>query len=174
MAGGVYVKASNPDSPLWQPGTTLLLAPPSDGGDSDTFEADLGDLSLVTVKSSGRGAKGRLAVTFHEVSDRSDAEQLNRWRLATDRELLLPPEDPDEFWLVEMPGWTVTRIDGGTVGVVVGTLQTHIDLLEVRPAKGGETFYLPMVKDAVAQLDRERRAVVIHDVEGLIPGDDTP
>jgi len=174
LAGDVYVKASNPDSSLWESGSSLLLAPPRDERepDGDTFEATLDDLSLVTVARSGRGAKRRLVVRFAEVAGRDDAETLNGWRIATDRELFEAPEDPDEFWLVEMPGWLIADETGSRIGVVVDTMQTHIDLLEVRPAAGGDTFYLPMISDVVVQLDRPAKTVVIRRMPGLIPGDD--
>lgn len=177
MAGDVYVRASNLDSPLWQAGSTLLLIPPlvqtTGGPEPDTVQVDLerDDVTLLTVQRSGRGAKARLFVQFEEVDGRDDAESLVGYRLATDRELFEEPE-PGEFWLVEMPGWIVERENGEKVGLVVGTLQTHIDLLEVRPAAGGETFFLPMVSDAVASLDRERRAVVVRPMPGLLPGDE--
>ena len=93
-------------------------------------------------------------------------------RVVTDVRLLETPEGADEFWLVEMSGWLVEDTSGVRVGVVIDTMQTHIDLLEVRPAAGGDTFYVPMIKDVVAQLDRDRQVVVIHRLAGLIPGDD--
>ena len=173
LAGHVYVKASNPDSSLWKPGTTLLLAPPARDSerDGDTFVMDVRELSLVTIESSGRGAKKRLIVSFLEISERDAAEQLNRWRVVTDRELLETPDDPDEFWLVEMPGWTVSDESGESLGLVVATLQTNIDLLEVRPSRGAETFYIPMIKDVVVRLDRTCKTVVIRRLQGLVPGD---
>ncbi len=174
LSGDVYVRASNLDSALWQSGSTLLLSPPRPDheADADTFDADLDAVSVVTVHSSGRGAKGRLYVRFNEVVERDDVETLVGWRVATDRALLTEPESPNEFWLIEMPGWIIVDVNDVRIGVVVGTLQTHIDLLEVRPASGGDTFYIPMISDVVERLERQRRAVVIHRMPGLIPGDE--
>lgn len=171
LAGDVYVKASNLDSELWEPGSTLVLVPPLGEGepDRDVVACAVDDLFLVTVSHSGRGAKRRLFLRLAEVKGRDDAEGLVGWRVATDREALAVPEADDEFWLVEMPGWLIDDEQGERVGVVVGTLQTHIDLLEVRPARGGETFYVPMIKDVVVRLDRDRKVVVIRRLDGLVP-----
>lgn len=170
LRGELGVKAFNPDSPSWSPGAEVLLVAPRepDDADPDLLEVDEDDVHVVTVRSLRTGGKGRHVLTLAEVSDREQAETLHQWRVMAPVAALTAPAD-DEFFFWEMPGWRVETGAGEVIGEVVAATSTTIDLLEVRPTAGGETFYVPLIADVVLAVDRARRVVVIEPIEGLLP-----
>ena len=66
------------------------------------------------------------------------------------------------------PEELIGRDDVDAVAICSST-DTHIDLLEVRPAWGGDTFYVPVIDDVVVRIERAERRVVIELLDGLVP-----
>ena len=75
----------------------------------------------------------------------------------------------DEVFFYEVPGWQVVTLDGEAVGTVVRAVEGATDLLEIRPASGGPTFFVPFVDQIVREVDRDGGRVVIDALEGLLP-----
>jgi 16S rRNA processing protein RimM len=106
------------------------------------------------------GTDARPIVRFAGHSDRAAAESLRG------RELLVaraeaPELEPDEWWAEDLVGCSVS--DGGRA---VGTVSRLIalpscEVLEVTRASGGGPLLVPLVTDAVREVDVERRAIDI-------------
>ncbi|MFN4288284.1 MAG: ribosome maturation factor RimM [Brevundimonas sp.] len=97
----------------------------------------------------GRVVKGDLIGRAAEVQTREQAEALRGLKLHVPREAL-PPLDEDEFYLVDLIGLAVRTQDGKAMGTV-RAVQNYgaSDLIEVAPAGGGESWYLPFTREAV-------------------------
>jgi 16S rRNA processing protein RimM len=100
-----------------------------------------------------------------EIGDRTEAE---KWR---GTELYLPksalPELEDgEMYVTDMVGLPVEDENGGAIGEVKMIQNWGAgDLLEIAPAEGGDTFYLPYTDETV--LDASPEKVVVRIPEGL-------
>ena len=77
--------------------------------------------------------------------------------------------DEGEFWYHEIVGWQVVSDDEDTLGTAVRIVSGPSDLLEVRPVRGGETYFVPMHDEFVLEVDRQRARIVIAPIEGLVP-----
>ncbi len=167
LRGEFVVVPFNSDSPIWRAGASVVLVPRDVVGD------DPGDLVEVAEANSERllgarpGPKGRLVVRLAGVSSRAAAEALKGTYLAVPVESL--PDAEDEVFFYEVPGWQVVTLDGEAVGTVVRAVEGATDLLEIRPASGGPTFFVPFVDQIVREVDRDGGRVVIDALEGLLP-----
>ncbi|MEY4241517.1 MAG: hypothetical protein RJA14_1213, partial [Pseudomonadota bacterium] len=65
----------------------------------------------------------------------------------------LPEPDEDEFYLTDLVGLEARDPDGLVLGTVKSVQNFGADdMLEIAPATGGPTWYLPFTKDAVPDL----------------------
>jgi 16S rRNA processing protein RimM len=168
LRGEIYVIAYHPDSPLWRAGVELhLLAPgTSSPGTTGVLEATpQRSLQILGVRVA---AKGRLALRLEGVGTRLEAEALNHSPVALSMSALEPP-GADEFYYHEVVGWRVCDLSGAEVGTVIRAVETYMDLIEVRPAAGGESFFVPVVGEILKEIDRDNEVLHIDLLEGLIP-----
>ncbi len=167
VAGACYVRRYNSDSPMWRAGTALLtLTADSVPSDGDTIDATpVGEL---TILSGNEHKAGRYVVRFEGHRGRAAAEALRGLRLAVPLDALEAPGD-DEFFHYEIVGWTVETVEGLVVGKVRRVVETYAELLEVVPVGGGVTFFVPLVRAIVTEIDRGGQRVVIDPPEGLVP-----
>jgi 16S rRNA processing protein RimM len=111
------------------------------------------------------GTDRRPIVRLSGYDDRDAAEALRGEELLVAR-TEAPELEEDEWWAEELEGCTVHDR-----GQVVGTVRRLLGLpscevLEVERAGGGADLLVPLVADAVRQVDVERRAIEI-DLEFL-------
>lgn len=101
----------------------------------------------------GRVVKGDLIGRAAQVQTREQAEALRGLKLHVPRDSL-PPLDEDEFYLVDLIGIAVRADDGRALGTV-RAVQNYgaSDLIEVAPAGGGESWYLPFTREAVPEVN---------------------
>jgi len=102
--------------------------------------------------AAGRAAKGGLVARAREIETRDEAEALRGLRLYIAREDLAEP-DEDEFYLADLIGLEARDL----AGAVVGTVKTVEnfgagDLVEITPAAGGPSFWLPFTREAVPEV----------------------
>ena len=174
LRGELAMHPFNPDSELWSGNagsTPLFILPVGTVADPSADSSDVVDVNGAEQISDYRIrsiAKGKRVISLRECRDRTTAEGLRGRLLAIEVDALKPASD-DEFFYYEISGWTVSTEDGVTIGRVVRAFQTHVDLLEVAPEGGGETFFIPVISDVVKCLDRTRQHVVIDPIEGLLP-----
>ena len=110
------------------------------------------DGSPALTITSARAVKGAAIVRAKEVETRDEAERLRGVPLYIHRDVL-PPVDEDEFYLADLIGLEVEDAAGGPIGRVKSVHDFGAgDLLEIEPAEGGATWWLPFTKEAVPEL----------------------
>ena len=102
--------------------------------------------------TAGRAAKGGIVARAREVETRDEAEALHGLRLYIAREDLAEP-DEDEFYLADLIGLEARDLAGAAVGTV-RTVENFGagDLVEITPAAGGPSFWLPFTREAVPEV----------------------
>ncbi len=119
--------------------------------------------SLTLVRPIKNGFAARLG----GVATKEDADALRGVQLFAPRDRL-PSLPDDEFYHADLIGLEVFDTGGALLGAVLA-VQNHGagDLLEVRPAKGGETVLVPFSRETVPTVDLEARRIVADPPEGL-------
>ncbi len=119
--------------------------------------------SLTLVRPIKNGFAARLG----GVATKEDADALRGVQLFAPRDRL-PSLPDDEFYHADLIGLEVFDTGGVLLGAVLA-VQNHGagDLLEVRPAKGGETVLVPFSHDTVPTVDLDARRIVADPPEGL-------
>ena len=103
--------------------------------------------------TSARPAKGGIVAHAREIETREQAEALRGLRLFIPRDALPATEDEDEFYLVDLIGLAVVTPEGESLGLVRNVQDFGAgDLLEIAPAEGGATWYLPFTREAVPEV----------------------
>ena len=168
LDGGCFVRPFNPDSPVWREGMRFetLTADRVGAGEPDTVEGPAS--GHLTIEAVGMGAKERLLCMFREVPGRDAVEALRGTYLAIPLDSL-PPADPDEFFFHEVKGWAVVDPSGAPLGTVLRVVETYVELLEVRPSRGGPPVLVPVVESLVTEIDRAGQRIVVDPPEGLFP-----
>jgi len=140
--------------------------------DPATFEAldGLEDEAGRPVKVTVEGAsKGTLLARMSGVASREAAQALKGAGLYLPR-ARLPEPDEDEFYFADLVGLKVEE-----AGAVLGDVAAVVDfgagpLLEIKPAAGGGTVYVPFTREVVPQVDLEGGRLIVALPEGLWPG----
>ncbi|NJC40669.1 16S rRNA processing protein RimM [Brevundimonas alba] len=105
-------------------------------------------LTLTSARPDKNGVVGRAK----EIATKEQADALRGLKLHILRERLPEPEE-DEFYLTDLVGLEARDPEG----IVLGTIKSvqnfgADDMLEIAPAAGGQTWYLPFTKDAAPEL----------------------
>jgi len=185
LRGEVAVLPHNADSPLWRAGTTFqcvgreLADRATDGLVATPDRA----LTLRACRPQTTGGEIRMLCTFEGVETREAADAIRELHLAIPRETL-PPAGDDEFYHLELVGFTVKDLAGKVLGTVIGVFpQAAQDLIEVSPppepdapskkglaARGSvETWFFPFVDAFVRDVDRAAKTITLDPPEGLVP-----
>jgi 16S rRNA processing protein RimM len=140
LDGTVHVNEASPQ--LLVPGASVVV----------------GDREMTVERRAGTDR--RPIVRFAGCGDRADAEALRGREILVARDEA-PPLEPDEWWAEDLEGCTVH--DGAqTVGTVRRMLALpSCEVLEVERANGAGDLLVPLVRDAVREVDLDRRAIEI-------------
>ena len=105
-------------------------------------------LTLTQTRATKDGVVGRAK----EIATKEEADALRNLKLYVPRDAFPAPEE-DEFYLADLIGVEARDAGGGVLGTVKA-VQTFgaDDMLEIAPANGGPTWYLPFTRDAVPEL----------------------
>jgi len=110
------------------------------------------DGSVALTLTSAREHKGGLVVRAREVETKEQADALRGLRLHVPR-AALPEPGEDEFYLIDLIGLEARAPDGTGLGRIRAVDNFGAgDLLEIAPAEGGQTFYVPFTKAAVPEV----------------------
>lgn len=110
------------------------------------------DGSPALTLQSGRPAKGGIIARTREVSTPEEANALRGLRLHVPRSLL-PEPDEDEFYLTDLIGLQAKTPEGEVLGTIKAVPNFGAsDMLEIEPAGGGRTWYLPFTRDCVPEV----------------------
>ncbi|WP_245259021.1 ribosome maturation factor RimM [Salinarimonas rosea] len=140
-----------------------------------------------TIESARRapgGAPDLLVVRLSGIGDRTAAEALTRTPLHAPRAALAPPDPDEDAWLAaDLIGLPVLDEAGETIGRIVAVPDFGAgDLLEIAPARGGATAFLPFTRAFVPDVDVPAGRVVARPPADLFaparaeppPEDDAP
>jgi 16S rRNA processing protein RimM len=110
------------------------------------------DGSPALVITTAREAKGGLICRCDGVETKEQADALRGLRLFVPRDAL-PEPDEDEFYLADLIGLDVVDPAGAPVGKIKSVQDFGAgDILEIIPAEGGATWYLPFTREAVPEV----------------------
>jgi 16S rRNA processing protein RimM len=175
LHGATFARPYNDASPLWRSGASLLLLPASHvGNNAQNIVAVPNNvvkgLVQATITETFQTPKGHRVLKLDVSRRRESAEALRgTYLVITESQLAELPVADDEFWFHEVPGWEVALGDGTVVGTVVRAIETHVEMLEVRPKAGGPTFFIPVVASIVTRISRAEKRFELDPPDGLIP-----
>ena len=96
------------------------------------------------------------------VADRNAAEALRNQKLFVDRSVLPPLDEEEDFYLADLIGLAAELEDGTAFGRILAVPNFGAgDLLEIEPAGGGRSFYLPFTRAVAPLVDIRGRRIVI-------------
>jgi 16S rRNA processing protein RimM len=102
---------------------------------------------------SARTAKAGVVARTKEITTPEQADALRGLKLFIPRERLPASQDEDEFYLADLIGLSVETPAGEPLGRVKDVHNFGAgDLLEIAPAEGGPTWWLPFTREAVPQV----------------------
>ena len=102
---------------------------------------------------SGRVQKGDVVGRAKEIATKEEADALRGLLLHVPRESLPEPEE-DEFYLADLIGLAAVTPEGETLGKVRAVQDFGAgDILEIEPARGGASWYLPFTRECVPEVD---------------------
>ena len=105
-------------------------------------------LTLTSARPEKSGVVGRAK----EIATKEQADAMRGLKLHILRDRL-PEPDEDEFYLTDLVGLEAREQDGTVLGTVKSVQNFGADdMLEIAPAAGGPTWYLPFTRDAVPDL----------------------
>jgi 16S rRNA processing protein RimM len=104
------------------------------------------------------GTEERPIIRLEGCSDRDAAEALRGVELLVARSQA-PALEPDEWWAEDLVGCTVSDAgqEVGTVGRLLAL--PSCEVLEVERTGGGDPLLVPLVSDAVREVDLSRRVI---------------
>ena len=105
-------------------------------------------LTLTAARPDKAGVVGRA----RGIASKEQADAMRGLKLFVPRDRL-PEPDEDEFYLTDLIGLDARDPDGMTLGRVKSVQNFGAsDMLEIAPAEGGPTWYLPFTREAVPSL----------------------
>ncbi len=105
-------------------------------------------LTLTSTRPDKAGVVGRAK----EIATKEEADALRGLKLHVPRDRFPEPEE-DEFYLTDLIGLQARDGEDAVIGVVKAVQNFGADdMLEITPAAGGPTWYLPFTRDAVPEV----------------------
>jgi 16S rRNA processing protein RimM len=105
-------------------------------------------LTLTQMRATKDGVVGRAK----EINTKEEADALRNLKLYVPRDAFPAPEE-DEFYLADLVGVEARDSEGAVLGTVKAVQNFGADdMLEIAPAAGGPTWFLPFTKAAVPDL----------------------
>ncbi len=109
-----------------------------------------------------RPAKDHFVARIAGVKDRDAAEKLTNVKLYMSRDRLPPIEDDGTFYHADLVGLAAVTPDGAALGTVTAIHNFGAgDLVEIRPANGGEPLMVPFNDATVPEIDMAARRMVV-------------
>jgi 16S rRNA processing protein RimM len=126
-----------------------------------------GESKSLTVRSVRR-QRGHFVIAFEGFKSREETEHLLGSELSVPASELTPlPEN--EFYYADLIGMEVTTDTGTALGAVTRVIDAGAhDVLEIN-GPAGEVL-IPAVEQFILEVDRARRSIKVHLIEGLADG----
>ena len=110
------------------------------------------DGSVALTLTSARPDKNGVVGRAKEIATKEEADALRGLKLHVPRDRFPEPEE-DEFYLTDLIGLQARDGEDAVIGVVKAVQNFGADdMLEITPAAGGPTWYLPFTRDAVPEV----------------------
>ena len=110
------------------------------------------DGSVGLTLTTARAAKGAVIGRAKEIETKEQADALRGLKLFVPRERF-PAPDEDEVYVTDLIGLEARDPDGRVLGRVKAVQNFGAsDMLEITPAEGGQTWYLPFTREATPEL----------------------
>ncbi|HNQ92452.1 MAG TPA: ribosome maturation factor RimM [Alphaproteobacteria bacterium] len=140
----------------------VFLEDPYDISEYDPIRDDKGRSYKIKLKNP---IKGDWVAEIEGITDRNDAEKLRGLEFYITRDQL-PETEEGEIYIEDLIGCDALDKDGTKLGIVVDFQNFGAsDLIEIKPASGGKTYYLPMIEPYVGEIDIEKRTIIIEPAE---------
>lgn len=111
--------------------------------------------------TAARPSKGGIIVKAKEVATPEQANALRGLRLHVPRQALPEPEE-EEFYHADLIGLAARTPEGETLGEVKAVMNFGAgDMLEIAPASGGQSWYLPFTKAAAPEVNLKDGYVLV-------------
>ena len=117
--------------------------------------------------ASARAAKGGVIARTAQIATPEQADALRGLELFVPRDALPDPDDEDEFYLTDLVGLTAQDPQGAVLGKVVSVENYGAgDLIEVKPAGGGQTWLIEFTRENAPTVSiAEGRIVLVRPTE---------
>jgi 16S rRNA processing protein RimM len=117
--------------------------------------------------TTARAAKGGVIARTPQITTPEEADALRGLELFVPRQALPAPDDEDEFYLTDLVGLTAVDPSGATLGKVVSVENFGAgDLIEVKPAGGGQTWLIAFTRETAPTVSiAEGRIVLVRPAE---------
>jgi 16S rRNA processing protein RimM len=110
------------------------------------------DGSAGLTLTTARAAKGAVIGRAKEIETKEQADALRGLKLFVPR-ARFPAPDEDEVYVTDLIGLEARAPDGRVLGRVKAVQNFGAsDMLEITPAEGGQTWYLPFTREATPEL----------------------
>ena len=110
------------------------------------------DGSVGLTLTTARAAKGAVIGRAKEIETKEQADALRGLKLFVPRERF-PAPDEDEVYVTDLIGLEARDPDGRAMGRIKAVQNFGAsDMLEIAPAEGGQTWYLPFTLEATPEL----------------------
>lgn len=117
----------------------------------------------LTLKSC-QGYDDYAILGFHEIKDRTEAENYREMQIFSNRDEL-PEPDEDEFFIEDLIGCEVVDESNNPLGNVMEVMMPGAhEVLVVLNANGSETL-IPLVKEWVTDVDLSAKRILVNSVE---------
>jgi 16S rRNA processing protein RimM len=109
-----------------------------------------------------RPARDHFVARLAGVTSREAAELLTNIKLYVPRDRLPPVEDADTYYHADLVGLAAVTPDGARLGVVSAIMNFGAgDVVEIKPADGGEPLLVPFTETAVPEVDIPGGRIVV-------------
>lgn len=110
------------------------------------------DGSVAVTLTAVRAAKGAVIGRAREIETKEQADALRGLKLFVPRGRF-PQPDEDEVYIADLIGLEAWDADGRVLGRIKAVQNFGAsDMLEIDPAEGGQTWYLPFTREAAPEL----------------------
>jgi 16S rRNA processing protein RimM len=109
-----------------------------------------------------RPAKDHFVARLAGIGDRDAAEALRNIDLYVSRDRLPAIEEADTFYHADLVGLSAVTRSGADLGTVAAVHNFGAgDVIEIKPADGGEPLLLPFTEATVLKVDLKARKIVV-------------
>jgi 16S rRNA processing protein RimM len=110
-----------------------------------------------------RPAKDHFVARLSGVDDRDAAERLTNVKLYVPRDRLPPVAEDETYYHADLIGLAAVTPDGAALGTVTAILNFGAgDVVEIKPAEGGEPLMVPFTDTAVPAVDIAAGRIVVR------------